>query len=213
MLKLSKTLICLAALTFAIVGSIWTLTSDNDPSSAKISSRPERIGQMKSFMMESRQRPRPPVTWQDAAGQDVSLKNFSGKVVMLNFWASWCSPCLQELPSIDRLQARLGGSQFTVVALNVDRSGKPVANRYKKKLNLDNLDLYLDQSNRAAKSLKLHSMPTTIIFDARGREVGRLVGSAEWDTNEAISLIQWFIENPNHADSLPPPRGKVGSYQ
>ena len=153
--------------------------------------------------MTSRLRPSPEVAWRDAGGQEVSLATFRGKVVMLNFWASWCSPCLRELPSINRLQARLGGDQFTVVALNVDRGGKSVASRYTRRLKLDKLELYLDQDNTTAKSMKLQSMPTTIIFDAKGREVGRLVGAAEWDMEEAVNLIKWFIDNPSYAGKLP----------
>ena len=97
----------------------------------------------------------------------------------------------------------MGGDQFTVVALNVDRGGKSVAERYTRRLKLDKLALYIDQSNNAAKSMKLKNMPTTVIFDAEGREVGRLVGAAEWDTEEAINLLKWFIDNPGYADKLP----------
>ena len=196
--------LAIAAGAAASIGYLWILASKDDPSLTQASAGPERVGQMQSFEMVPNLRPRPKDSWRDAAGQEVSLATFNGKVVMLNFWASWCSPCLRELPSINRLQARLGGDQFTVVALNVDRGGKSVARRYTRRLNLDKLDLYLDQDNTTAKSMKLQSMPTTIIFDAKGREVGRLVGSAEWDTEEAVDLLQWFIENPGHADQLPP---------
>ncbi len=198
-----KTRIAVAAGAAALIGSLWILASRDGPGPAHAHAGPERVGQMRSFEMTPSLHPRPTVTWKDAAEQEVSLASFSGKVVMLNFWASWCSPCLRELPSINRLQARLGGDQFAVVALNVDRGGKPVASRYTRKLNLDKLDLYLDQDNTTAKSMRLQSMPTTIIFDARGREVGRIVGSAEWDTEEAVALLQWFIDNPGHADQLP----------
>jgi len=157
---------------------------------------------MQSFAITHGLRAPLAVAWRDANGQEISLAAFRGKVVMLNFWASWCSPCLRELPSINRLQARLGGDQFTVVALNVDREGKSVAERYTRRLKLDKLALYIDQSNNAAKSMKLKNMPTTIIFDAEGREVGRLVGAAEWDTEEAINLLKWFIDNPGYADKM-----------
>ena len=195
--------IALAAGAISLVGCIWILAPKNDPSPAHASAGPKRMGHMQSFEMASSLRPRPTVAWKDDAGLEVSLANFSGKVVMLNFWASWCSPCLRELPSINRLQARLGSDQFTVVALNVDRGGKSVASRYTRRLNLDKLNLYLDQDNNTVKSMKLQSMPTTIIFDAKGREVGKLVGSAEWDSEEAVGLLQWFIDNPGHADQLP----------
>ena len=182
---------------------LWIMMAKDTLSPAYLGAGPERMGQMQSFTMSPSLRPPPTVAWRDANGQEVSLAAFRGKVVMLNFWASWCSPCLRELPSINRLQARLGGNQFTVVALNVDRGGKSVASRYSRRLKLDKLALYTDQSNNAAKSMRLQNMPTTIIFDAEGREVGRLVGAAEWDTEEAINLLKWFINNPGYADKLP----------
>ena len=169
---------------------------------------PELIGQMKTFKMTPITQPRPAATWKDANGKEVSLADFDGKVVMLNFWASWCLPCIRELPSVNKLQAGLGGDKFTVVALNIDQGGKPVANRFKRKLKLDKLDLYMDQDNSAAKSLKLRTMPTTIIFDAKGREVGKVEGSAEWNVKETLALIQWFIDNPGHADTLPRHKGR-----
>ena len=182
---------------------LWIMVAKDTLSPAHISAGPERIGQMQSFTITPSLRPSLTVAWKDANGQKLSLAAFRGKVVMLNFWASWCSPCLRELPSINRLQARLGGDQFIVVALNVDRGGKSVASRYSRRLKLDKLALYTDQSNNAAKSMRLENMPTTIIFDAEGREVGRLVGAAEWDTEEAINLLKWFIDNPGYADKLP----------
>ena len=182
---------------------LWIMTSKDNLSPAQLGAGPKRVGQMQSFAITHGLRAPPAMAWRDANGQEISLAAFRGKVVMLNFWASWCSPCLRELPSINRLQARLGGDQFTVVALNVDRGGKSVAERYTRRLKLDKLALYIDQSNNAAKTMKLKIMPTTIIFDAEGREVGRLVGAAEWDTEEAINLLKWFIDNPGYADKLP----------
>ena len=186
-----------------LIVCLWIMTSKDNLSPAHLGAGPERVGQMQSFAITHSLRAPLAVAWRDANGQEISLAAFRGKVVMLNFWASWCSPCLRELPSINRLQARLGGDQFTVVALNVDRGGKSVADRYTRRLKLDKLALYMDQSNNAAKSMKVKNMPTTIIFDAEGREVGRLVGAAEWDTEEAINLLKWFIDNPGYADKLP----------
>lgn len=162
---------------------------------------------MQSFQVAPSTKARPADTWKDANGKPVSLANFDGKVVMVNFWATWCPPCIRELPSINRLQAGLGGQDFTVVALNIDQGGKPIAQRMAKRLKLDKLPLYLDRSSAVAKSWKLRSMPTTIIFDRKGREVGKLEGGAEWDTKEAFALIKFFIDHPNHADNLPPRKG------
>jgi thiol-disulfide isomerase/thioredoxin len=168
---------------------------------------PELTGAMQVFQLAPSAQPRPSpsdgATWKDANGKVLNLANFGGKVVLVNYWATWCPPCIRELPSIDRLQARLGGDDFTIVAISIDRGGKPIARRLMKRLRLKNLALYLDPSSKSAKKLGVRSMPTTFLFDRKGREIGKLEGGAEWDDKEAIALIQYFIANPAHVDALP----------
>ena len=169
---------------------------------ANSTSVPKLVNQMKTFKLTINTSARPDISWKDANDNKVTLELFGGKVVLLNFWASWCLPCIRELPSINRLQAKLGGDKFTVIALNIDRGGKPIANRFRRKLKLDKLDLHIDQKNAVARLLKIKALPTTIVFDSKGREVGKMEAAAEWDTKEALSLIQYFINNPNHADKI-----------
>ena len=114
---------------------------------ANSTSVPKLVNQMKKFKLTTITSARPDISWKDANDNEVTLELFDGKVVLLNFWASWCLPCIRELPSINRLQAKLGGDKFTVIALNIDRGGKPIANRFKQKLKLDKLDLHIDQKN------------------------------------------------------------------
>ena len=169
---------------------------------ANSTSVPKLVNQMKKFKLTTITSARPDISWKDANDNKVTLELFDGKVVLLNFWASWCPPCIRELPSINRLQAKLGGDKFTVIALNIDRGGKPIASRFKQKLKLDKLDLHVDQKNAVARLLKIKALPTTIVFDSKGREVGKMEAAAEWDTKEALSLIQYFINNPNHAEKF-----------
>ena len=90
-----------------------------------------------------------------------------------------------------------------MVALNIDRGGKAVARRFKRKLKLNNLALHLDQKNEVARLLKIKVLPTTIVFDSKGREVGKMEAAAEWDVKEAFALIEYFINHPGHAEKLP----------
>mgnify|MGYP002816644940 CR=1 FL=1 len=173
------------------------------PANISHAAGPKLSGPMQVFQLAPSTRPRPSATWQDAAGKNLTLADFSGKVVMVNYWASWCPPCIRELPSIDRLQASLGGDNFTVVAINIDRGGKPIARRMAKRLKIKHLALYLDRESKSARSLGVRSMPTTFIFDRKGREVGKLEGGAEWDEKEAVALVKYFINNPGYADKLP----------
>ena len=172
------------------------------PANISHAAGPNLSGPMQVFQLAPSTRPRPTTTWKDASGKNLTLADFSGKVVLVNYWASWCPPCIRELPSIDRLQASLGGDNFTIVAINIDRGGKPIARRMAKRLKIKHLTLYLDRESNSARSLGVRSMPTTFVFDRKGREVGKLEGGAEWDDKAAVELINYFIKNPGYADNL-----------
>ncbi len=129
------------------------------------------------------------VTFEDFAGKPVRLADFRGKAILLNLWATWCAPCRHEMPSLDRLQKDLGSDKFEVVALSLDRAGPDAARRFFDEIKVEHLKLYIDPTMRAGNALRAVGMPTTILIDAQGREVGRLPGPAEWDTAEAKALI------------------------
>ncbi len=146
---------------------------------------------------------RPKAVWADGKGRQVGLDKFEGKVVLFNYYASWCAPCKRELPGIDRLQASMAGKDFTVVAVNIDHTGKIAAGRLKCQPRLNHLDTFVDPQGNSGKVLGLHAMPTTFIFDRQGREVGKLEGGAEWDSKEARALTKYFIDRPEYTDNLP----------
>jgi thiol-disulfide isomerase/thioredoxin len=135
------------------------------------------------------------------ADGETSLAAFRGKVVVLNFWATWCAPCVREMPSLDRLQVMLGGDDFAVVALSEDRGGMPLVVRFYDKYGLENLARYLDPMGRAAAALGVVGMPTTLVIDAEGREIGRIVGPAEWDSPAALALIGGLLDGEPKLDS------------
>ncbi len=164
---------------------------------------PQIVGWMQNVELYERTRPRPDFQWQDEQGQPVSLTDFAGKVVLFNFWATWCAPCIRELPSLDRLNTKLGGDKFIVVTLNIDRAGKPVALKMVKRLKLKTLALYLDPTLKISRALGVKVMPSTFLFDDEGRELGKLEGPAEWDAPEAIDFMKYFIDHPNYAEQLP----------
>ena len=135
------------------------------------------------------------ITWRDKYNHILSLDNFKGKVVLINFWATWCPPCVQELPSIDRLQKKIGGDNFVAIAISLDRGGKKIAERMFKRLKLKNLSLYLDPTNASAQKLNIRVMPTTIVFDRTGRRLGKLEGKIEWDEPEPVRLLKYYINS------------------
>jgi thiol-disulfide isomerase/thioredoxin len=132
----------------------------------------------------------PEVRFQDDQGRDLTLGDFRGRVVVLNVWATWCVPCRKEMPTLDRLQARLGRKDFLVVALSIDRKGVEAVRGFYQEVGVDNLAIYIDPSGRGSRGLGLPGVPTTLLIDQEGREVARKMGEAEWDAPEMVSLVE-----------------------
>jgi thiol-disulfide isomerase/thioredoxin len=132
----------------------------------------------------------PEVRFQDDQGRDLTLGDFRGRVVVLNVWATWCVPCRKEMPTLDRLQARLGGKDFLVVALSIDRKGVEAIRGFYQDVGVENLAMYVDPSGRGSRGLGLPGVPTTLLIDQEGREVARKIGEAEWDGPEMVSLVE-----------------------
>jgi thiol-disulfide isomerase/thioredoxin len=145
----------------------------------------------------------PQLHFLDGAGQDRTLDNFRGKVVLLNLWATWCGPCRTEMPILDRLQAELGGPDFEVLPLSIDRRGAEAVRKFYADLGIKHLNIYIDPSSKAGFGLGFLGLPTTILIDREGREVGRLVGPAEWDAPEVIALIKSLIADKQALHSFP----------
>jgi len=161
---------------------------------------PRITGEIQYFKLERNPRSVTAPAFYDAAGREVSLASFAGKVVVLNFWATWCYPCIREMPSLDRLAARFRGRPLALVALNLDREGAAKAAPFLAEHRLSNLALYTDPLGRVQRALDVTILPTTIIFDAAGREVGRLAMPAEWDSPEARALVEYFVRQVDPAD-------------
>ena len=135
-------------------------------------------------------RPVPELLFVDGAGQPRTLADFRGKVVLLNLWATWCVPCREEMPALARLQDRLGGRNFEVLALAVDKKGLPGVQAFYAELGLQALATYVDGSERAASQLGALGLPTTLLVDAQGNEIGRAVGPREWDSPAAVAEME-----------------------
>jgi len=147
-----------------------------------------------AFVLHEASKPVPALSFIDAAGQEVSLGTFRGKTILLNIWATWCLPCREEMPALERLEKKLGGSDFQVVALSIDGGGLPKVNAFYEEFGLKSLRIYVDPSMKASYALGAVGIPTTLLINPRGLEVGRLVGPAEWDSPELIEIIQRQLE-------------------
>lgn len=132
-------------------------------------------------------------TFSAGGGATKSLKDFAGKVVLLNIWATWCVPCREEMPALDALEAKLGGKDFAVVAVNIDKGGPEKAAGFLKEIGVTRLPLYTDPTGKLFFTLKAVGMPTTLIIDREGKEIARLVGPADWASAEALAVIEAAI--------------------
>ena len=138
----------------------------------------------------SEPKPAPQLTFQDAAGNQLSLDDFRGQVVVLNLWATWCAPCRREMPSLDRLQAKYGGDGLQVIPLSVDRGKPGQIETFYDEVGVEHLKIYRDPTAAASRALGAFGLPTTVVFDREGREVGRVLGPDEWDSDAALTVLR-----------------------
>jgi thiol-disulfide isomerase/thioredoxin len=152
--------------------------------------------QARKFIIHDAPKPIAALRFDDGQGQDRSLADFRGKIVLLNIWATWCVSCRKEMPALDRLQAALGGGgEFEVVPLSIDRGGVDVVRKFFAEVGIQKLATYLDGSGKAMRELGVIGLPTTLIVDREGREIGRLIGPAEWDAPDMIEFVSCIISN------------------
>lgn len=136
-----------------------------------------------------------PLAFSDADGKTVDIDTFRGKVVVLDYWATWCAPCKAEFPALDRLQGRFAGQGLQVVPVSIDRGGRAAVDRFYGETKIANLPEYLDPTSTNAGPLGLRGVPTTLILDRQGREVARVEGSVAWDSPEASRFFEQLLDN------------------
>jgi thiol-disulfide isomerase/thioredoxin len=154
----------------------------------------------KSFVIYDAPKPVPAIEFVDARGQSRSLAEFKGKAVLFNLWATWCVPCRQEMPALDRLQGASGGSEFEVVPLSIDRGGAETIRKFYSEIDLRNLAIYADPSGQALRAVSAVGLPTTLVINRAGQEVARALGPIEWDAPEVVAILRPIISNT--AESL-----------
>jgi thiol-disulfide isomerase/thioredoxin len=140
--------------------------------------------------------PLPPLTFETLDGQPASLADFAGKVVVLNLWATWCAPCREEMPSLERLQARFAEREVVVLALSVDRAGTDRVRKFLDEIGVERLHVYRDPKAATTRALRLPGLPATLLVDRRGQEVGRVLGIAEWDGPAAVAAVEQLLAEP-----------------
>lgn len=125
------------------------------------------------------------VRFETEDGSRGDMEDFRGKVILVNVWATWCVPCREEMPTLDALQAELGGDRFEVVALSIDRAGSPVVRRFYDEIGVNNLKMYVDKTMLSMTALRTVGLPTTILIDAQGRSLG------DWSARPNGMIPRW----------------------
>jgi len=135
-----------------------------------------------------------PFSFADASGAVLDLSHWKGKVVLLNLWATWCAPCRKEMPELAKLQQEMGSADFEVVALSEDLKGAEASAKFLKDAKADALALYVDPKATALEAVQSVGLPTTLLIDRNGKEVGRLLGPAQWNSAESKALIKTALD-------------------
>ena len=188
--KSGVVVLVLVALAAAVAG-VWTVRKGTENKA-----NPPIQGAMRDFTVSRDRPPSPAVKLIGADGKETTLAAYAGRIVVANFWATWCAPCIKEMPSLDRLRAKLGDDRAAVVAISEDIKGWPVIAPFVESHDLKNLPVLADPEGSAARGLGVTVLPTTVIIGRDGRMEGALVGAAEWDSEDAMRLVRYYGERP-----------------
>lgn len=188
-----------AALIIVLASGLWYISSQKDasvsggntPNAALLQDLAK--GDVSNFTISKTPKPVSDLPFADGKGNAVKLSDFKGRLILVNFWATWCAPCRHEMPSLDALQASLGAADFEVVAISLDRGGLPAASKFLGEVKAQNLGVYVDSKNRIGREMGAFGLPLTVLIGRQGQEIGRMAGPAQWDSPDAQALIRAAI--------------------
>jgi thiol-disulfide isomerase/thioredoxin len=146
-------------------------------------------------------RPAPALAFTSRDGKALNLTDFRGRFVLVNLWATWCVPCVREMPSLDRLQARLGG-RLLILAVSEDRGGGRIVEPFLQKLGLASLAIFLDPSSSVQQALQARGLPTSVLVDPQGAMLASLEGAAEWDSPEMLARLESYMRASSSGTSI-----------
>src|SRR5437764_6864204 len=147
------------------------------------------------FIPATPPQPAPEVSFEDLDGKPASLVDFRGKLLVVNLWATWCEPCLREMPSLERLQSKLDG-KLVVAAVSEDRGGAKIVEPFVGKLGLEKVKIYLDPKSAVGHAFEVRGLPTSIVIGSDGKVLGRVEGAAEWDASKMLDALKRLLPKP-----------------
>jgi len=148
-----------------------------------------REGDMRKLVFHSEPKEVSDATFLNEAEADMTLADLNGKYILLNFWATWCAPCREEMPGLNTLQNELGSDTFEVVTIATGRNPVPAINRFFDEIGVDALPKYRDPKQQLGRGMGIFGLPITVILNPEGQEIARLRGDAHWDSDSAKAII------------------------
>ncbi|WP_417482904.1 TlpA family protein disulfide reductase [Maricaulis sp.] len=180
--------------TMLVIGLIWLVyvfisgTGKSETGTLDSFAR----GEMGAFVTLADAPAQPAMAYTDPDGGEHHLSDYRGKVILLNLWATWCGPCVEEMPALNRLQQQFGGEDFDVVTISFDREFAPVTEFFERE-QIDSLPALRDDSFTSHNLVGALGLPMSILYDRHGREIGRMPAPADWDSEDAHRLVQAAI--------------------
>jgi thiol-disulfide isomerase/thioredoxin len=152
-----------------------------------------RAGDMRKLQFHKEITNAPEISFIQDNGSAGLLSDYRGKVVLLNFWATWCAPCRKEMPNLSALQSTLGGDDFTVITIATGPNPPAKITAFFNDIGIDNLPAHRDPRQALAREMRVLGLPATILLDRHGQEIARLLGDANWHSDSALAIIQSLI--------------------
>ena len=132
------------------------------------------------------------IIFEDFSGNDINLKDFHGKLIIINFWATWCAPCREEMPSLDRLYADNNFSNLQVFAVNMEQPNAVKAKKFFTDINIKKLTIFFDRKLNFVKEFKLRGVPTTVLINKKGEEFARIIGSIDFQDEKFLKWLSKY---------------------
>ena len=171
-----------AALVFLLVAPGLGVAAEDE------ADMPDRT-KLGEFVPSSQPFAAPAISLADSDGHTVELADLRGKLVLVNLWATWCEPCLREMPSLERLQSRFG-ERIAVLAVSEDRGGDKIVEPFIAKLGLKSVKIYIDPKSEVGHAFEVRGLPTSFLIDRDGKVLGRVEGAAEWDSPKILGVLE-----------------------
>lgn len=189
----------IVAVVLCLPAAGWAVLSFSHPSATEGNKPPE----LREFSPTEPPQPAPADAFIDGSGQKVTFADFHGRVILVNLWATWCQPCIREMPALDRLEGAMGGNGFEVVLVSQDRGGAATVDPFFAKLGMTALKTYLDPKSTLGRAFAVRGLPTSILIDRDGNELGRVEGAEAWDGAQAQALLRWYVERGKKKPDVP----------